>query len=205
MCKHFRHDAKTILKLFNEYGVPRRNSFDAWKIRKLLKAPPQITRDDLYREYAVDRRTTDWIGAQHGIPARTIRRYLKRYNIFPRIKCPKTDTSIERSLEGELAKREIGFYKQHRIPGVATADEAFPFEKIAVFCDGDYWHSLERARKRDAWVNAKLEAMGWVVLRFTEHQINTDVETVVDEIMKILLEKRKRWVQDQENGKKSGI
>jgi len=104
-----------------------------------------------------------------------------------------------------LAKREIGFYKQHRIPGVATADEAFPFEKIAVFCDGDYWHSLERARKRDAWVNAKLEAMGWVVLRFTEHQINTDVETVVDEIMKILLEKRKRWVQDQENGKKSGI
>lgn len=98
---------------------------------------------------------------------------------------PFRDTAIERKVQDELAIREIGFYKH--FPVIGQPDIAFPDKKIAVFCDGDYWHTTERGLKRDAEVNEVLRNEGWLVLRYWEHEINDNIEGCIDEIEDIIL------------------
>lgn len=91
------------------------------------------------------------------------------------------------------------------LPG--KPDIAFTKAKIAIFCDGDFWHghnwavrgmsSLEeelstysdfwrekilRNVKRDTEITKQLEERGWKVARFWESDIKKDVEKCVKEI-----------------------
>lgn len=68
------------------------------------------------------------------------------------------------------------------------ADIVFTRRRVAVFIDGCFWHAcpehyvapkthagywagkVERNTKRDADTNARLEAAGWRVMRFWEHE-----------------------------------
>jgi DNA mismatch endonuclease Vsr len=71
-------------------------------------------------------------------------------------------------------------------------DFALPMGKIAIFCDGDFWHGynfgrnprhevkdnrefwiekIRRNRRRDRLVNRRLRRDGWIVLRFWEHEV----------------------------------
>lgn len=77
------------------------------------------------------------------------------------------------------------------------ADIVFTRQKVAVFIDGCFWHGcpehatipkthadywvpkLERNKQRDAETNAELEAGGWVVLRFWEHEDPTAVAQAI--------------------------
>jgi len=88
-------------------------------------------------------------------------------------------------------------YRKHgkNIPG--KPDFVFKEKKIAVFCDGDFWHGnnwklrglnsikeelagyddfwekkISRNIERDAEVNQALISDGWLVLRFWESDIN---------------------------------
>ncbi len=86
---------------------------------------------------------------------------------------------------------QLGFrYRKHyeNLPG--KPDAAFPAHKLAVFVDSSFWHgrNFERLRhklsksywshkiqgnvKRDAWVNARLRAKGWRIVRIWD----TDLE-----------------------------
>jgi DNA mismatch endonuclease (patch repair protein) len=77
------------------------------------------------------------------------------------------------------------------------ADIVFTRQKIAVFIDGCFWHGcpvhgtrpkrnsdywapkLQRNAERDLETTARLEALGWTVLRFWEHEeVGTTVETI---------------------------
>lgn len=99
---------------------------------------------------------------------------------------PNRDTGIERKIQDELSSREIGFYKHYPVMG--QPDIAFPDRKIAIFCDGDYWHGKrEGVQEKDNRVNEKLRNDGWLVLRYWEHEINVNAEGVVDEIEDRLL------------------
>ena len=94
---------------------------------------------------------------------------------------------------------------QNSIPG--KPDFAFPARKIAVFCDGDFWHghnwvirgygSLENELRRyskewaekirrniqhDEQINRELEALGWHVLRIWESDIKADVKRCGDRV-----------------------
>ncbi|MFH0973385.1 MAG: DUF559 domain-containing protein [Candidatus Micrarchaeota archaeon] len=99
---------------------------------------------------------------------------------------PTRDTSIELIVEKELFKRGVNHEKQHAILGVCQADKAFPREKIAVFCDGDYWHRRKETIKRDERINEVLRRNGWLVLRFWEAEIREAPEKVADEIITAL-------------------
>lgn len=102
-------------------------------------------------------------------------RELRLHQIFP-----VKDTSIELKMQDELSEREIGYYKHY--PIIGQPDIAFPDRKIAIFADGTYWHKTERGLKRDAEVNEALRNQGWLVLRYSDIEINSNVEGVVDEI-----------------------
>ena len=78
-----------------------------------------------------------------------------------------------------------------------TADIVFTKQRVAIFIDGCYWHAcpehgtahatnatywsekLQRNVARDADTTARLEAAGWTVLRFWEHENPTEVASEV--------------------------
>ena len=116
----------------------------------------------------------------------------------------------------ELTLRKALWHKNYRyrvnykkLPG--KPDIVFAKQKIAVFCDGDFWHghnwairglsSLEeelsgykeywrtnilRNIARDENVNAKLESMGWTVIRIWESEIKKNPENCVARIISYL-------------------
>jgi len=69
--------------------------------------------------------------------------------------------------------------------GLATLiDIAIPDEKIAVYVDGEYWHSFPDRTKRDKIITKKLEEKGWKVLRFwAERDVEKNIKWCVDQVM----------------------
>jgi len=97
------------------------------------------------------------------------------------------DTSIERLIKTALIFRGVNFFKEHiGVCGVCQPDVVFPEQKIAVFCDGDYWHNRPENVKRDKKQNTVLRKNGWVPLRFWGHEIRGDVNKCADQIISLL-------------------
>jgi len=129
-----------------------------------------------------------------------------RHKIMSRIR--SSNTSIEVLLCKALWREGIRYRKNLRtLPG--KPDIVITKHKIAVFCDGEFWHGKNwESRKskikenRDYWVpkiernitrdNAnekKLINMGWVVLRFWGKDIKKDLNGCVNEIKEAIYEK----------------
>ena len=118
----------------------------------------------------------------------------------------------------EIKLRKALWKKNHRyrvnykrLPG--KPDIAFTKYKVAVFCDGDFWHghnwalrgmsSLDEELERysDYWKNKILRnverdrendqallALGWTVIRIWESEIKKDVDDCVKAIEEVLFE-----------------
>src|SRR6266487_2252622 len=104
----------------------------------------------------------------------------------------KTQTKCELLLRASIQAHGLRFrVNVINLPG--RPDIVFPKARVAVFCDGDFWHGknwagrrkrLERGANPQYWLakirgNMKrdrthtrgLEELGWTVLRFWESQI----------------------------------
>jgi DNA mismatch endonuclease (patch repair protein) len=108
------------------------------------------------------------------------------------------DTKPERILRTALWSLGLRYRLHHALPG--RPDVVFPMQRIAIFVDGCFWHGcpqhgaqpktnsdfwkekLRRNAERDGKVSAALEAEGWTVLRFWEHEIKEDASKVVERI-----------------------
>lgn len=118
--------------------------------------------------------------------------------------CSK-DTSIEVLLRQALWKNGIRYRKNYReLPG--KPDIAITKYKIAIFCDGEFFHGkdwdvlkpklensnngkywiskISRNRERDDEVNKQLLFRGWTVIRFW----GTDIKKHTDECVKVVEE-----------------
>ncbi len=101
----------------------------------------------------------------------------------------RRDTAPELLVRSALHAQGFRYFVDRR-PEPATrrrADILFPRKRIAVFIDGCFWHlcpehgrvpkanrdywsaKFADIRRRDADVVRELEALGWQVLRFWEH------------------------------------
>lgn len=107
------------------------------------------------------------------------------------------NTQIELNIRRNLWKDNYR-YRIHY--GKFKIDIAFPKQKVAVFLDSCFWHfcpihgsipqtrfsfwktKLEGNRDRDLAVTNALTADGWVVLRFWEHEIQSNKDDVVRKI-----------------------
>jgi DNA mismatch endonuclease, patch repair protein len=81
------------------------------------------------------------------------------------------------------------------------ADIVFPSQKVAVYIDGCFWHAcpqhgtmpksnksfwqekLRSNQARDQDTNERLQAAGWVVLRFWEHEDPTNVAQEIQALL----------------------
>ncbi len=100
-------------------------------------------------------------------------------------------------------------YRKHLVTLPGKPEIAFTRKKLAVFVDGTFWHGFEwESRKqkiqknRDYWIpkiernmardreqNRQLQEMGWQVMRFWEHEVETDLDRCLEKISRAL-EKR---------------
>ena len=115
------------------------------------------------------------------------------------------NSKIELTLRKELWSRGLRYQKNVKTV-FGRPDIVFKGKKVAVFCDGEFWHGydwehkknniqsrrdywipkIERNMARDREVTAKLESEGWTVLRFWEKEIKDDVEKCADRIEVVL-------------------
>ena len=125
------------------------------------------------------------------------------------IKC--TNTSIEISLRLALWHNNIRYRKNvkdvHGAPDICNKKY-----KIAIFCDGDFWHGknytdkefstnkkywdnkIKRNMERDLEVTMTLRDQGWTVLRFWEDEIKHNLDGCVKQVIDAYKDKQKTIV-----------
>lgn len=109
------------------------------------------------------------------------------------------DSKIEILLRQELWSRGLR-YRKNAKSVYGHPDIVFISKKIAVFCDGEFWHGydwenriksiksnqafwiskIERNMQRDKEVEAELKHQGWTVIRFWGNEISKSVEKCAD-------------------------
>ena len=104
------------------------------------------------------------------------------FNFTSNIISPISITKIEKMIKSRL--ENIGYNPISQYPlKITLIDIAFPEKKLAIYCDGDYWHNLPGYKERDTKINTYLKENGWTVLRFWEHEINDNLEVCINKIM----------------------
>lgn len=114
-----------------------------------------------------------------------------------------SDTALEKILCAELNRHGITTFKRNNKALFGKPDITFPTRKIAVFCDGDFWHGydwetaqneiksnrdfwipkIERNMQRDHEVTERLQEQGWTVLRFWGHEILKELDYCISIIL----------------------
>lgn len=119
------------------------------------------------------------------------------------------DTSIEKMLSRALWHRGLRFRKNSSAI-YGHPDISIRKYKIAIFCDGDFWHGYDWENRkediksnRDYWIpkierniakdeetNHVLTAMGYHVIRVWEHEIRNSLPDVVSMIIRTIEEEK---------------
>jgi DNA mismatch endonuclease (patch repair protein) len=134
---------------------------------------------------------------------------------------------IMSAVKGRGSKAEIALarsmwnlglrYRKHPKHVMGKPDFIFAKLKIAVFCDGDFWHGkgwgkrgfksweeqfeglhnrdfwrdkIARNMARDEYVSKELQRAGWIVLRFLESEILREPNSYAEIIKDIVKQKR---------------
>lgn len=110
------------------------------------------------------------------------------------------DTQPEMALRSALWSAGLRFRIHYPIAG--KPDIVFPRARTVVFVDGCFWHGcrqhgvepksnsafwrkkIGRNVERDEAVSAVLASHGWSVLRYWEHEVNTELPRVIHEILR---------------------
>lgn len=122
------------------------------------------------------------------------------------------DTKPEVLLGRSMWQKGLRYRKHYNVIG--KPDFVFLKKKIAIFCDGDFWHGnnwkirkiksfqdeldsysefwknkIIKNKRRDQEVTSLLNKDGWLVIRFWSSDILKDVEKCTDQIIQVIKEK----------------
>ena len=130
----------------------------------------------------------------------------KRHKIMTAIK--SKNTRIEIILRKSLWHRGLRYRNNIKVCN-CHPDIVITKYKIAIFCDGDFWHGktfeqlkfqnnatfweekIKRNKERDLENTIVLRDNGWTVLRFWETDINNNLNKCVESILKEVQRKQK--------------
>jgi len=119
------------------------------------------------------------------------------------------DTKIEILLRHALWHSGIRYRKNVK-DVIGTPDICIKKYKLAIFCDGDFWHGktiknrriktntkfwnnkIKRNKERDLEITITLRDKGWTVVRFWESTINSDLTGCVHKVIEILMQLKKK-------------
>ena len=123
----------------------------------------------------------------------------------------KTETKLRKAVHAMGLR-----YRKYSSEIVGKPDFMFPTERVVVFVDGDYWHGrvlrekgrnalkaslrtptrkywlakFERNVCRDDFVSVTLRSEGWIVMRFWESDIKSDVRPAARKIAREIRRRR---------------
>jgi len=120
------------------------------------------------------------------------------------------DSKIEVTLRKAIYHKGYRYRKNWR-KVFGNPDIVFTKEKIAVFCDSEFWHGydwenrkkdfksrqdfwipkIERNMERDKEVTAHLQSEGYVVLRYWGKRIKKELDSIINEIEREILARKK--------------
>lgn len=120
----------------------------------------------------------------------------KRSEVMSRIRSKNTE--IELKLRKAIRGSRLNGYKLN-YPMLGTPDVVFTRYKVAIFCDGEFWHGkyyskkkhnynkywtdkIKRNMERDGQVNRKLRRAGWSVIRLWESDIQKNIDVCMHRI-----------------------
>lgn len=119
-----------------------------------------------------------------------------------------SNSKPELMLRKALWKENIR-YRIHRKDLPGRPDLVIEKYQLAIFIDGDFWHGyqwqqrkpktnlqfwvpkIERNMQRDRFVNYALQSLGYVVMRFWEHEIKQNLGASINQI-KLYIEAAKK-------------
>ena len=127
------------------------------------------------------------------------------------------DTKIEVILRKALWRNGYRYRKNYKkLPG--TPDIALTKYKIAIFCDGEFFHGknwevlkpkLEKSNNSEFWikkisrnierdneVNKELLFMDWTVIRFWGEEIKKNIDECVKVVEEVIFEKKMEEIND---------
>src|SRR3989344_2601916 len=179
-------DRKVIIDLMRKYDISKKPNF---RIIASLKG----------KKHAMFGKTWEGIyGPEEAARIRKEASLRSRRLIIKRLQnneMPFINTKIEIAVAEELKKRGILFESQYPIDNKFVCDFAIPKFKIAVECDGDYWHAnpniydqkklnkIQAKKVRtDRFKEKYLAKKGWKLFRFFETDILASAESCVDSI-----------------------
>lgn len=88
---------------------------------------------------------------------------------------PKDETNIELKLRTALEragyKEGKDFERQFPTRSGKIIDIAFPQYRLAIECDGEYWHNNLKAKRKDRFREIILKRGGWTIMRFAGQKI----------------------------------
>lgn len=126
---------------------------------------------------------------------------IKRSKIMKSIK--GSDTVIEVRLRKALWHKGVRYRKNFKVFD-CHPDIVITKYKIAVFCDGNFWHGKELQKRpikhnssywnekisrnveRDLENTIELRDNGWIVLRFWEDDIQNNLPNCVDDVLRYI-------------------
>jgi DNA mismatch endonuclease (patch repair protein) len=128
----------------------------------------------------------------------------KRSWIMSRIK--SKNTSIDLQMKTILSSLNCKYKMYPKMYG--NPDFVLQDRKIAIFCDGDFWHGykyferkkpakkywknkIETNMARDKKISRKLRRDGWSVLRFWEHDMKKGNDICINKILKKIHERNR--------------
>jgi DNA mismatch endonuclease, patch repair protein len=130
------------------------------------------------------------------------------------IMSPATRSRVMSRIRGKDTKPELAIAEMLRAIGLEFESHARDLpgrpdfvlreQKIAIYCDGDFWHGwrfpvwrlklsekwekkIEGNRQRDARNHRKIRRSGWIVVRLWEHQIKRNPGVCMERITRALL------------------
>ena len=120
------------------------------------------------------------------------------------------DTRCEVDLRSALRRLGLRYRVDWPLPGTRRrSDIAFPGLKVAIMVDGCFWHAcpvhatwpkknaawwrekIFANQRRDRDTDSRLQAQGWSVLRFWEHEHSSDAATKIFEVVTTRLATKK--------------
>lgn len=126
--------------------------------------------------------------------------------------------STERRFKLALVRARIRGWKLRPGGIIGKPDFLFPAARVVVFLDGCFWHGcpdcqhdlwvnkpywtlkIQRNQERDAARITQLEAAGFRVLRFWEHQLLREIDACIDSIRTMVSSERGGLSYDEERG-----
>ena len=95
-------------------------------------------------------------------------------------------TSIEIKMAQALDNAQIAYTAQVLMFEKFLVDFLLSDYHIIVQCDGEYWHNRKGAKARDKGQDSYFRNAGYLVLRFTDKEINSNIDACIQKINSVI-------------------